>query len=469
MELVGEVRIGNTPYRFWNDGNIYTVNGQLLGKYAPHKDSSGNWDGSYDLWDTHGNLYANLKNFSQDSATITFTDGSSAQVMWSYNPNFSGTWETSSADQGSSAPQESSATQSSAQPPTQDQTLTTVTIGGYNYVIGQDYSVWLNGQQVGYLKEGEDGYDVYSNDGTFYGTLQSNGLFKLPDGSTQTYTHTPINTPSEVVAQISVYNSQTHQMDHYTLNSDGSVHSADGTLIGTYQTNSDGTYSLYDTDNKPWGTLNQNGTLTLANGQTTHVGFSETGVSFPYNSDTTQTTSTTEGTTTTGTTNTAQSQQFTSGPNESSQIWQSLAPGFIQQAQNLGNLAATAGTQAQEAYKNVLNQLTGPGSFQGVLNSLAKRGTLEGTTVSNALANAAVQQAQAIANQAFQASLANTQAQMQVPTQLASYLGSLAGQAGSSTGTQAGTTTQVGATSQTGRTRVHDPYRRPTHLLSVLK
>jgi hypothetical protein len=106
---------------------------------------------------------------------------------------------------------------------------------------------------------------------------------------------------------------------------------------------------------------------------------------------------------------------------------------LLDAARNLPDLAERSGEQALDYYKNITNQSMGIQGFQGLLNDLGGKNMLTSSVAANSLANAQSQVSQNIADKAFTASLASTQAQMGVPGSLSSIIASLGGRRGSQT------------------------------------
>ena len=218
----------------------------------------------------------------------------------------------------------------------------------------------------------------------------------------------------------------------YIIRSDGSIYFAnEGQVIGSYDWNTGvmsglngeflGSMSYYNDGSS---------TFTAANGEIadgTYNG-SLTPPKEPFDIPTGQPTS------------------YGSGIDWSSPVAKELLEALLGSAQNLPNLAAEAGPQALEFYKNIANQSMGIQGFQGLMNELGGRNMLTSSVAENSLANAQAQTQQSIADKAFTASLASTQAQMGVPGSLSSIISQLGGQVGSTT----------------------DPYSGYSYLLSLL-
>ena len=307
--------------------------------------------------------------------------------------------------------------------------ISTVTIGEESWKIMDDYSLWSGDSQVGYVVDGENGYDCFDVDGNLQGTLGGSGIFHRADGYNAYYTF-DVPEESNVVGTVSVTDNAGVATE-YSLTSTGQVLDSQGNPMGTYRTDENNNYRLVNLQGEEYGILDpRTGTL-VSNGQTMTAHYNSTGFQIPEYTDTTQT----------GT--------VTQGLDWNNPILQGLKQPLTESIQGLPELARTAGTQAQEKYVNLMNQGMGLSNYQGLLNSLAGRNMLSSSVAENALSRAGTQTAQNIANQAFMSSLANTQAQMQVPGQL----GTLAGQLGGNVGT----TTQ----------KMHDPLR-PYNLAAQL-
>lgn len=143
-----------------------------------------------------------------------------------------------------------------------------------------------------------------------------------------------------------------------------------------------------------------------------------------------------------------------SGIDWNSPVAKELLAALVGSAESLPGLAERAGPQALEFYKNIANQSMGVQGFQGLMNELGGRNMLTSSVAENSLANAQAQTQQNIADKAFTASLASTQAQMGVPGSLSSIISQLGG--------------QVGKTSHSGSGSATDPYAGYPYLLALL-
>ncbi|MEA2036507.1 MAG: hypothetical protein U9O94_03300, partial [Nanoarchaeota archaeon] len=121
-----------------------------------------------------------------------------------------------------------------------------------------------------------------------------------------------------------------------------------------------------------------------------------------------------------------------------SPVASALQEPVIEGAKAIPGLVAQAGTQAQDAYANMMRQAMGPEQYQKYINKLAQKNILQSSVAENVLSNAQQQTARSIADKAYQSKLAGTQAQIQAPGQLSGIIGQLGG-------TEAGTT-RIGAT-----------------------
>jgi hypothetical protein len=128
-----------------------------------------------------------------------------------------------------------------------------------------------------------------------------------------------------------------------------------------------------------------------------------------------------------------QPQTWSQGINWNGPVGSALLQSLLSSAKSLPGLAKRSGEQALDYYKNITNQSMGIQGFQGLLNDLGGKNMLTSSIAENSLANAQSQVSQNIADKAFTASLASTQAQMGVPGSLSSIIASLGGRRGSQT------------------------------------
>lgn len=198
------------------------------------------------------------------------------------------------------------------------------------------------------------------------------------------------------------------------------LYDQNGNAIGKYTWDGANGFSFFNLDNSALGSFDAStGTFTSPDGQTATGSWSGFGKTIPMNAPITQTSQGTQ----TGTTQ--------SGIDWSSPVAAALQGQIISSAQALPGLAEQAGVQAQDYYTNLMGRAMGQQGFQGVLNKMNQKGMLGSSLTEGALARAQQAAGQAIADKAFAASLAGTQAQMQVPGQL----GNLTSQLGGTTGT----------------------------------
>lgn len=104
-----------------------------------------------------------------------------------------------------------------------------------------------------------------------------------------------------------------------------------------------------------------------------------------------------------------------SGINWGNPIASAMQPLAIQSGQNIQNVADNMANTLQGQYGNMMRQAMDPNAFQGTLNQLAQRGMINSTTGADAMAQAQNQAAQQVANQGYEAMLAQQAAQFKVP------------------------------------------------------
>ena len=111
----------------------------------------------------------------------------------------------------------------------------------------------------------------------------------------------------------------------------------------------------------------------------------------------------------------ASNQQSSSGINWSNPLAAAMQPLLMTSGQNIQGVADNMAQTLQGQYGNMMRNAMAPNQFQGVLNQLANRGVLNSTVGSDALAQAQNAAAQQIANQGYDAMLAQQAAQFKVP------------------------------------------------------
>lgn len=429
-EYVGTIQVGNTPFMFWNDGGVYDVNGQQVGTYVPK-------DNTIEMIDSAGNLWATL---GQDGSNYVLTgaDGTTtAAASWKPNADFSGNYnipETPTETPTTTPTQPSPSTNFSGN--TQQGSFT---YGDTTYQMVSDGSViqlWTGGNQVGYATPGQDGfYNLYTMDNTPACTvnLQTGAVMGAdgsPQGSVSAVNGESFAPPSGGVdtsqykGTITITKPDGSTQTGYMTN-DGRIVDDKGTTLLQYRQTGNYDYELLDLQGNVTGNYNtQSGQVTFADGSTGQANYTPTGIDVPPYGE--------SEITTTGT----RDETMTTGIDWGSPVASALLPSITESALALPELAKTAGTQAQEKYTNLMNQAMGPQAFQGYLNQLASRGMLDSSVTEGVLSRAGQGIMQDIGNKAFDASLAGTQAQMQVPGYLGSLTSSLGGTAGTTTGTQ---------------------------------
>ncbi len=108
-----------------------------------------------------------------------------------------------------------------------------------------------------------------------------------------------------------------------------------------------------------------------------------------------------------------------SGINWDNPLNKAILPNLIGAGQGLQGYVDTLGAGLQDKYANQMRRAFSPENFQGVLNSLSNRGMLNSTIAENTLAKGSNLAAKTIADQAFEANIAQAQNQMAVPGILA--------------------------------------------------
>lgn len=323
------------------------------------------------------------------------------------------------------------------------------------------YITDVNNQPIGTFTEGEQEgvWALLDNNDQFYATLDTNtGGLTFANGSFEPFQFqanadfsgedvrgTMQGQPGQggfgqaamggnYVGSVQVFDAQGNPQT-YSFGEDGGIYvEGNPNPVGTYSHGTQpNTFDLKTIDGQPFGTFDHNtGTLTTAQG-TGHAAWQGPAI-IPHTAPITQTSQY----------STSQSQRggskYRSGVDWSSPVASALQQPMIDTALALPGLAEQAGTQAQEHYVNLMDQAMGSSGFQGYLNQLANRGVLTSSLTESTLANAQQQAAQNVGSQAFLASLAGTQAQMQVPGQLSSYIGQLGGQQGSQSQSSSGGT-----------------------------
>ena len=105
-----------------------------------------------------------------------------------------------------------------------------------------------------------------------------------------------------------------------------------------------------------------------------------------------------------------------SGINWDNPLNKAVLPSLTNAATGLQGKVDLMGTQLRDMYANDMRRAMNPNNFQGVLNSLSNRGMLNSSVAENALSKAGNIAARSIADKAFDANIAQTQRQLEVPS-----------------------------------------------------
>ena len=108
-------------------------------------------------------------------------------------------------------------------------------------------------------------------------------------------------------------------------------------------------------------------------------------------------------------------QKSNSGINWSNPLAAAMQPLLMTSGQNIQGVADNMAQTLQGQYSNMMRNAMAPNQFQGVLNQLAQRGMMNSTVGADALALAQNQAAQQIADQGYNAMLAQQASQFKVP------------------------------------------------------
>lgn len=402
MQVIGKAKVGNSEFTFWNNGWAVDGNGKPIGAFRERTDSGGNWDGTWDVWDTGGKFFANL---NAQTSTITIADGNTIKYNWIPNNSYNG------------------------EDVRNPQKLDILHIGNTALQMMDNGGLYHNDTWVGYVEGGIDGsFDLKTTTGDDYCNIGKNGVVTGPGNktwdTTATYgNHLGPSRPSrdvQMTGTVSTYGAD-GKPGIFQLGSDGRFYGQGETSpIGTYSYGATAnTIDFKFMDGDTAGTLDYaRGVFTAKNGEAVNAkyqGAEPPPSTAPYTSTTTS------------------GQKISSRSRSSSSTgldWSDPVAGAIQQplidsALALPGLARKAGTQAQEHYINSMEQAMGPAGFQGYLNSLAGDRMINSSIAAGTLANAQQQASQRIADQAFVASLAGTQAEMGVAGELSRILSSM--------------------------------------------
>lgn len=287
---------------------------------------------------------------------------------------------------------------------------------------------------VGYVvSDVNGGYNIYNDAGVYTYNMSPNGSTTSFDGTTQTWNAAPVILPvNDYMGSVATSNPDgTTSTVH--LGSNGQVFSNSNEVIGTFRQTDTNDYEIYNLEGGLDGSLNtQNGSYTKLDGDVVSAGYKPTGYNIPTIAPRTL------------------SQTQTQGLDYNNEYVQALAPQLAEQAAGLSERIDEGVEQAQDYYQNQMNRAMGPQAFQGTLNTLAGRNVLDSSVAEGALMQTQQQTAQAIADKAYQAALAGTQLQMDVPGKVGGVLGQLGGQ-----------TTEVTQTTEDPL----EPYRLSSNLL----
>lgn len=339
--------------------------------------------------------------------------------------------------------------------------VATVTIGDFQYLLtDQGRVLETDGRDIGYaVTDVNGGYNIYDSSGNYNINISPEGTITGADGvAWESNAYFDVHAQPDYIADVTLTNPD-GSVENYHFGNNGQIYDDNNNVVATYQTSADGrTYSVFDLNGTHHSTLDTaTGTLTYPDGTSESASFTPLQYVVPMHSEATTAASQTGASA--GTSASQTNEQMQKGIDWSSPVASALRAGVIDTSQQLPELARRAGEQAQERYVNLMSNIGLP-QYQGELNALAGRNVLSSSVAGSSLANVQQQMNQNIANQAFEASLAGTQAEMQVPGQLSTIIAALGGQVGTSAGTTAGSTTGT-ATGQEATTSQDplDPYR----------
>lgn len=426
-ELVGEARIGNRGFRFWNNGLITDINGNPLGTFTEHIDADGNQDGTWDLIDNNGQLYGNL---NATATNMSFPDGSSVPYTWAANNDFSGVDDRPPEQTPDTIPSQMPDTASDFSANTIAGTLTVddhiyqVTYSG----TGDRMQLWENGQEVGYATPGQDGsFNVYTLGDVPVATIYSNGTVVSASGApisgSASYTAYDSTMPQEAdsaagLGTITVYDGQGGSFD-VTMR-DGGLWGFGGEFMGTYETTGPNEYALYNPQHESYGIYNSStGTLAGSDGVNYTGHFTASGNALPDVSQVEGPWSTSQSQ---STSYSGLGQQYQSNIDQwMSDLSASMTPeafqSLISGAYNKAAGQTGAAYQAAQSYLPEIYQQTLTPALQAGVNTLARKNMLSSTVGEGTMAGAA--------NLAYQSVLPY---QAQLAGQEAGALSTLAGQ-----------------------------------------
>jgi hypothetical protein len=404
---LGTLDINGYKLLIWNDGKVYDPSWNVLGSW-----NIDNATGAVNLLDPNNNLWATV---TYDGANYVFASADSSTTAtgtWEQNPNYSGSL---------SRPEDFIT----------NTYLGSVTIGGQVYDVTDDgsgrWQLWFEGNNVGYAEPSPDGTEtrIFNPDGSAWAVVGQDGSVTgangLPMGNIDA-SPVGVSPGPSYRWSISSVGPDGKPITYY-LGDDGiSLYDSEGNVIGSYVWDGANGFTFRDLNNQLFGTFDATiGLFTGPDGvSTAPASWSGYGSQIPMNAPITQTNIS------------DQTSTNIQGVDWSSPISAALQDQLISGAQALPGLAEQAGVQAQDYYTNLMGRAMGQQGFQGTLNRMAGRGMLDSSLTEGALAQAQNAAGQAIADKAFQASLAGTQAQMQVPQ----MQGSLISQLGGTSGTQ---------------------------------
>jgi hypothetical protein len=438
FEKVGSLNVNGYDFVFGNDGIIY-VQDQPVGKYY-----FDNTTGNITLLDNNDSIWA-IASAGEGANNIVLTDPNSGTIYnanWTANVDFSGDFD---ADVMSKPTSET--TQQSVEATPMDTStpayLGSIEFGGVTYHVTDDGSgtYILRGENntfatatinpnTGLVDISAGGVPLYTldlntgvvmniADGSYYGqaTFQPSSVYDQPE------------LPDNYIAELTLTAPDGNTITGY-MTSDGRIVDSENNTLLTYSRTGNNTYDLFNLDGSPWGDYNsQTGIYNTVNGESGTLAYNPLVADIPPYGDTTTTATASEQT------------ASTSGIDWDSPVARDLLGSIVSSAQELPGLAETAGTQAQDYYTNLMKRAMGPQNFQGYLNALSGRGVLGSSMTENTMATAATDAARAVADKAFEASLANTQKRMEVPGILSGLVGNLGGSRTTSSGGRQATTT----------------------------
>jgi hypothetical protein len=442
FEKVGSLNVNGYDFVFGNDGIIY-VQDQPVGKYY-----FDNTTGNITLLDNNDSIWA-IASAGEGANNIVLTDPNSGTIYnanWTANVDFSGDFD---ADIGIPQGEQESyigyggpALVEPASPATPAY-LGSIEFGGVTYHVTDDGSgtYILRGENntfatatinpnTGLVDISAGGVPLYTldlntgvvmniADGSYYGqaTFQPSSAYDQPE------------LPDNYIAELTLTAPDGNTITGY-MTSDGRIVDSENNTLLTYSRTGNNTYDLFNLDGSPWGDYNsQTGIYNTVNGESGTLAYNPLVADIPPYGDTTTTATASEQT------------ASTSGIDWDSPVARDLLGSIVSSAQELPGLAETAGTQAQDYYTNLMKRAMGPQNFQGYLNALSGRGVLGSSMTENTMATAATDAARAVADKAFEASLANTQKRMEVPGILSGLVGNLGGSRTTSSGGRQATTT----------------------------